>query len=589
MLMVFARRSLERRFCYPRRDSIVVGSHELKFDSCGGTYGRRATCFRLSVEPIPPAGNERITQNTIYRNGSRTVAVALSIVVVGKGSERPPCSKMAIKSSAWLKILLLLLSAAALLLRTPLALQQLQLQTTATAASGLGGTTTARAAGKKGSGPDLHPENLQEKCVAVRFRGSSTTWSVDEAIEYWRTTGSSGSRHQQPLSVGLVFLDRQGGFLSIGKPGVFHLYHFLEFLVVSYNEMHRLAAPPATGGGLSSAMNPTSLSQGSPSIHISWIYTPMFYRSEMCGVAGGINCLIADLVLQATSSSSTINDDWKTKFYGLESNDKYTRQIHPVFTGEHSRRKNWSPANRTDPQSNNGLLDYQSMQDDADAVFIVSRSECNRGGVNKMWFDFIDGFPADAWHTDVVAGLGGATSSSPSSSTARNQKDKIVVGYVDRQNTNRIMPEREHEWLIGYLTDHPMIDFMHLHMEDYTPLEQIRIASQCDVLIGVHGNGLSHALWMPPERYVIEIFWQFRYQFDYMTAAQLMRHEYLGLFNGSPIDSELVRTRDKSLRAMPKKVVVNEQNFTAFLDDIEEGRQAVMNFLQNAMVELQVR
>jgi capsular polysaccharide biosynthesis protein len=308
----------------------------------------------------------------------------------------------------------------------------------------------------------------------------------------------------------------------------------------------------------------------------------MIYKSEMCGVAGGINCLISDLILQAVSSSSLLSS-YETKFYGLESNDEYTRSMHPNFEGEHPRRKNWSPLNITQNLDNKN---YKRMQQEADAVFIVSRNECDHRGINKMWVDYIDAFPADKWHADVLAGL----EKSANREVATQPKvDKIVVGYVDRQNTGRNMPPSEHEWLVGFLTNHPMIDFLHLHMEDYTALEQIRVASECHVLIGVHGNGLSHSLWMQPERYVVEIFWQFRFQFDYMTAAQLMRHNYLALFNGKAIDQELIQTRSKSLRKMPKKIVVTQQNFTKFTEEVEEGRQALMGFLQKAMIEFGVR
>lgn len=427
------------------------------------------------------------------------------------------------------------------------------------------------------TGPDLHPEHLEGKCVAVRFRGNDATLSVDDAIEYMKAKKYDGGTSKL-LSVGLLFMDKPGDFISLGK-GVFHLFHYLEFLIVSYKEMHRFAS---TGDEPTTSSSTTSLSRGSPPIRIPWIYTPMLYRSEMCGVAGGINCLISDLILQASSSSSS--SSWKTSFYGLESNDNYTRSMHPNFKGQHDRRKNWSPLNLTQHLYNN--QDYERMQQEADAVFLVSRKGCNHRGINKMWADYLDDFPADKWHADVLAGL---EKSADKNSAMKPQTDKIIVGYVDRQNTRRTMPEGEHEWLVGFLTNHPMIDFLHLHMEDYTSLEQIRIASECQVLIGVHGNGLSHVLWMQPERYVIEIFWQFPFQFDYMTASQLMRHNYLALFNGKAIDQELIRTRSKSLRLMPKKIVVTKENITKFKDEVEKGRQALMSFLQKAMIELGVR
>jgi hypothetical protein len=431
------------------------------------------------------------------------------------------------------------------------------------------------------TGPDLHPEHLEGNCVAVRFKGSDETFSVDDAIEYMKAKKYNRGSTSKPLSVGLLFMDKLGDFISLGK-GVFHLFHYLEFLIVSYKEMHRFASTGEEPSPSSSSSTTTSLSRGSPPIRIPWIYTPMLYKSEICGVAGGINCLISDLILQASSSSSS--SSWETSFYGLESNDNYTRSMHPNLKGQHDRRKNWSPLNLTQHPYNN--QDYERMQQEADAVFLVSRKECNHRQIHKMWADYIDDFPADKWHADVLAGL---EKSADKQVATQPKTDKIVVGYVDRQNTKRTMPESEHEWLVGFLTNHPMIDFLHLHMEDYTSLEQIRIASKCHVLIGVHGNGLSHVLWMQPERYVVEIFWQFSFQFDYMTASQLMRHNYMALFNGKAIDQELIRTRSKSLKQMPKKVLVTKKNITKFRNEVEEGRQALMGFLQKAMIDFGVR
>jgi hypothetical protein len=49
------------------------------------------------------------------------------------------------------------------------------------------------------------------------------------------------------------------------------------------------------------------------------------------------------------------------------------------------------------------------------------------------------------------------------------------------------------------------------------------------------------------------------------------------LFNGKPIDQELIQNRSVSLKKMPKK------------EEVKEGRQALMDFLQKAMIELGVR
>jgi hypothetical protein len=132
-----------------------------------------------------------------------------------------------------------------------------------------------------------------------------------------------------------------------------------------------------------------------------------------------------------------------------------TRSMHPVFTGQHDRRKGRSPISQNLYNDN-----YERMQQEADAVIIVKRNECNHREINKMWADYIDDFPADKSHADVLAGL---EESADRKVATEPKTGNIVVGYVDRQNTQRTMPPSEHEFLVGFLTNHPMVGFLHLH------------------------------------------------------------------------------------------------------------------------------
>jgi hypothetical protein len=103
---------------------------------------------------------------------------------------------------------------------------------------------------------NVHPVGLQGRCVTFRFRGKNESMSMDEAVDYLQTTtaatmysdpASQGSINKRPLHVGIVFVDEPDGFLSLAH-GVFHLFHFLEFLAVGYTELHRLASA-GTGTG----------------------------------------------------------------------------------------------------------------------------------------------------------------------------------------------------------------------------------------------------------------------------------------------------------------------------------------------------
>jgi hypothetical protein len=224
-----------------------------------------------------------------------------------------------------------------------------------------------------------------------------------------------------------------------------------------------------------------------------------------------------------------------------------------------------------------------SFADQADGVIVVERFGCNPSGINKPWSQFIDKFPANAWHSDVLSGLGQTWESHH-----RTNPRTFVIAYIDRQNTDRRLPDEHHDWLLQLGALNKNIDFRQLHMEDYTPLQQIKIASECDMLIGVHGNGLTHALWMQPRRYVIEFFWKFRYQYDYATTAQLLDHSYLGIYNGKVVDPAGVVKRDPMVRKNLQKeyLVVNEKTS---MDAFEhEGKIAIQKFIENAMIDLPV-
>ncbi|KAG8995479.1 hypothetical protein FRB90_000176 [Tulasnella sp. 427] len=58
--------------------------------------------------------------------------------------------------------------------------------------------------------------------------------------------------------------------------------------------------------------------------------------------------------------------------------------------------------------------------------------------------------------------------------------------------------------------------------------EQIQLAARTTILLGVHGNGLTHLLWMPltPATTVIEIFFPTGFAKDYEWTARAlgMRH-----------------------------------------------------------------
>jgi hypothetical protein len=118
-------------------------------------------------------------------------------------------------------------------------------------------------------------------------------------------------------------------------------------------------------------------------------------------------------------------------------------------------------------------------------------------------------------------------------------------------------------------------------MQNYTSPQQIALASQLDMIVGVHGNGLSHLLWMKPGSYVLEFFWEFSFQYDYASAAQLLNHTYRGLWDGHILNETRIAQRDPSLlpdyRIPPPH---RKPNITAW--NATAGQEAIRNFVEQA-------
>lgn len=84
-----------------------------------------------------------------------------------------------------------------------------------------------------------------------------------------------------------------------------------------------------------------------------------------------------------------------------------------------------------------------------------------------------------------------------------------VVTYISRQKGSRRLTPESHDELVAALEERAKkLDFelIIVSAETLTKDEQITIAARTTIMLGVHGNGLTHLLWMPatPRSAVIE-------------------------------------------------------------------------------------
>jgi len=163
-------------------------------------------------------------------------------------------------------------------------------------------------------------------------------------------------------------------------------------------------------------------------------------------------------------------------------------------------------------------------------VVLCDRDLTCRAPYNKMIYKHIPSFPTQDW-----ASIFHATRNSHHNDSGR----MLHIVYIDRQNTKRRLTDDDHAFLMHYCSAlaHSLqnkVRFDAYRMEEYDFPTQIKLVSSADVLIGVHGNGLTHCMFMRPQSAVIELFVekQKAYLFDYRFLSKAMHHDYYCLLHG---------------------------------------------------------
>jgi hypothetical protein len=99
----------------------------------------------------------------------------------------------------------------------------------------------------------------------------------------------------------------------------------------------------------------------------------------------------------------------------------------------------------------------------------------------------------------------GASLPLSASATGPSRLTALAPATLGRQvaSSRRLTPEA-HSQLVASLSDMDAIELHVPQMERMSPREQLKLVSKADILIGVHGNGLTNELWLRPGGAVIE-------------------------------------------------------------------------------------
>ncbi|WVQ85943.1 hypothetical protein IAT38_008111 [Cryptococcus sp. DSM 104549] len=102
-----------------------------------------------------------------------------------------------------------------------------------------------------------------------------------------------------------------------------------------------------------------------------------------------------------------------------------------------------------------------------------------------------------------------------------------VITYISRQNSRRRLTPESHEDLVNALEARAKKlgwELIVVEAEKMSKEEQFALAGRTTIMLGVHGNGLTHLLWMPatPRSAVIEMFFPGGFARDYQWTAHAL-------------------------------------------------------------------
>ncbi len=107
--------------------------------------------------------------------------------------------------------------------------------------------------------------------------------------------------------------------------------------------------------------------------------------------------------------------------------------------------------------------------------------------------------------------------------------EDITVTYIFRNpgSKNRYLSNRES---LFYEIRKKGVKLQIIKFEDLTYENQVRLVANTDILIGVHGNGLTNLLWLPTHGYVFEFFGSFHH-YGYQVLSEITNGGYIGIEN----------------------------------------------------------
>lgn len=197
-------------------------------------------------------------------------------------------------------------------------------------------------------------------------------------------------------------------------------------------------------------------------------------------------------------------DDWKGRHY--EHNYKILKALFPNLI---------SVINKADFRQSNISIEY---------LYTIKRYDMDHSSINKMCANIYNKIPFKFSNkqVDKIHKFFNVTNT---------HKDIPQLTFIKRKSSHRNFNAIDENRIINSLQSISTIIFKDVYMEDLSFKEQIQLAYDTDVMIGIHGNGLTHSLFMKPHKLLIEIFPANIFNLDYFTLSSMRKHKYYAMCN----------------------------------------------------------
>ncbi|TFK25332.1 hypothetical protein FA15DRAFT_668559 [Coprinopsis marcescibilis] len=181
-------------------------------------------------------------------------------------------------------------------------------------------------------------------------------------------------------------------------------------------------------------------------------------------------------------------------------------------------------------------------------AMVINRHNSHKHRNSGIWFKMMAGTmnltaPDGYWEPIRKSLLVNTVGSVPvvdSQGRVVDSDEKPIVTYISRQGAGRRLIHEHHLELVKLLKELEKEGLCRLEipmMERLSIKEQLAIGAKTTILVGVHGNGLTHQLLMPRSlrSAVFEILDPPSYTFDYEMLARNMGHKHYAVNNDTLI------------------------------------------------------